>query len=133
MKWFRSNIVCLSRLALFALTIQFALSFGHFHGVAEQAVSAAQAASPHSALPVGNHPTAQVGHNSPAPSDRDSGGRFRCAICAVIAMANAVLFATPPVVLPPKATNFCRIATKVEFARIVPVRVAFQPRAPPVS
>ena len=132
MKWFRSNIVCLSRLALFALTIQFALSFGHFHGVAGQAVSAAQARSPDFAFPVGNHPTAQVGHNSPAPSDRDSGGRG-CAICAMIAMANAALFATPPVVLLPKAVDFSRIVTKAEFARIVPVRVVFQPRAPPVS
>jgi len=32
MKWFRSNIKHGSRLALFALALQLALSFGHFHG-----------------------------------------------------------------------------------------------------
>ena len=36
MKWFRSNIKTGSRLALFALAIQFALSFGHFHEAAAQ-------------------------------------------------------------------------------------------------
>src|SRR5260221_12497744 len=37
MKWFRSNIRRGSRLALFALAIQFLLSFGHFHGSSAQA------------------------------------------------------------------------------------------------
>ena len=138
MKWFRSNIECHSRVALFALTIQFALSFGHFHGVAERTVSAAQAGSADFALPAGNYPTAQVAYNSSAPqpaSHRDSGGHSGdiCAICALIAMANAASFATPPVVLLPRAVDFCCIAAKAEFGRIVPVRVAFRPRAPPVS
>jgi len=42
MKWFRSHIKQGSRLALFALAIQFALSFGHFHGVAAEAAAAIQ-------------------------------------------------------------------------------------------
>ena len=42
MKWFRSNIKRGSRLALFALAIQFVLSFGHFHAVAAQATQAIQ-------------------------------------------------------------------------------------------
>ena len=36
MKWFRSNLKTGSRLALVALALQFALSFGHFHGLAAQ-------------------------------------------------------------------------------------------------
>ena len=32
MKWFRKHLKHGSRLALFALAIQFALSFGHFQG-----------------------------------------------------------------------------------------------------
>jgi hypothetical protein len=40
MKWFRSNIRLGSRLALFALVIQFLLSFGHFHGNGAQAAPA---------------------------------------------------------------------------------------------
>jgi hypothetical protein len=43
MKWFRQHIKTGSRLALFALAIQFVLSFGHFHGVAAQAAPAIQA------------------------------------------------------------------------------------------
>ena len=42
MKWFRSNIKHGSRLALFALAVQLALSFGHFHGVAAYAAPAFQ-------------------------------------------------------------------------------------------
>src|SRR5438093_3038220 len=36
--WFRKHLKHGSRLALFALAIQFALSFGHFHGAAAQTV-----------------------------------------------------------------------------------------------
>jgi hypothetical protein len=42
MKWFRSNIKHGSRLALLALAVQFALSFGHFHGGAVQAAPVIQ-------------------------------------------------------------------------------------------
>ena len=42
MKWFRSNIKAGSRLALFALAVQFVLAFGHFHSVAAQAAPAIQ-------------------------------------------------------------------------------------------
>ena len=38
MKWFRKHLKHGSRLALFALAIQFGLSFGHFHEAAAQAV-----------------------------------------------------------------------------------------------
>src|SRR5437588_13048167 len=38
--WFRKHLKHGSRLALFALAIQFGLSFGHFHGIAAQAASA---------------------------------------------------------------------------------------------
>ena len=50
MKWFRSNIKHGSRLALLALAIQFALSFGHFHGVAAQAAPAIQSGQTQSIL-----------------------------------------------------------------------------------
>jgi hypothetical protein len=44
MNWFRKHLKHGSRLALFALAIQFALSFGHFHGSVAQAASAIQTA-----------------------------------------------------------------------------------------
>jgi hypothetical protein len=137
MRWFRSNIKRVSDVALFALAIQFLLSFGHFHGVADPAASAIPIGSAQSAYPVANNPTAQVAHNVPAqrPAPHHSGGHPGdiCAICAVMAMANAVLFATPSVVLLPQASDFSHTATTAEFVPVLRVRVAFQPRAPPVS
>jgi hypothetical protein len=118
MKWLRSNIKHGSRLALLALAIQFALSFGHFHGAAAQAgpaIASVQQQRP------GSNPD----------SDQQTGDN--CAICAVMALANTVLFATPPVLLLPQAVEFLYLATDAEFMHLNSARVAFQPRAPPVS
>jgi hypothetical protein len=121
MTWFRSNIKRVSHVALFALVIQFALSFGHFHAIAANNNLAAQSALSLSAP-------------QPAP-DRGSGEHPNdiCDICAVMAMANTALFAAPPVVLLPQAVDFFYMVAAVETVRIASVRVAFQPRAPPVS
>ena len=117
MNLFRSNIRHGSRLALLALAIQFVLSFGHFHGIAAQAAPAIQQAS------------------QPAPSNQDSDHRPAdpCAICAVMALANAVLFASPPVLLLPQAVQFLYLTTDAEFVHLDHTGVAFQPRAPPAS
>ena len=120
MKWFRSKLRHGSRVALFALAIQFALSFGHFHGVAAEAA----------AVVVGESAQQQ----QPA-SDRDSDQHPRdtCAICAVMALANVALFATPPALLLPQAIEFSYLAADTEFVQANSVRVAFRPRAPPIS
>jgi hypothetical protein len=121
MSWARSNIKCVSRIALFALMIQFALSFGHFHAIAFAGGLAAQAADTQSARqPASNH------HSDEHPGDI-------CAICAVTAMANAALFATPPALPLPQSIAFSHRATDGEFARVAAASVAFQPRAPPIS
>jgi len=137
MRWFRSNIRRVSHVALFALAVQFALSFGHFHGVADQAASNTRSGAAQSAFLVADNLAAQVAHNpsAPRPAPRHGSGDRPgdiCAICAV-AMANAALFATPPTVLLPQAFDFSYKATTAQSVRILPVRVAFQPRAPPVS
>jgi hypothetical protein len=138
MRWFRSNIKRVSHVALFALAIQFALSFGHFHGVGDRVASAAQSGSAKSAFLVADNLAAQVAHkpsaSRPAPGHdpREHPGDI-CAICAVTAMANAALFATPPTALLPQAFDFSYAATTREFVRVFAVRIAFQPRAPPVS
>jgi uncharacterized iron-regulated membrane protein len=116
MNWFRSNIRHGSRLALLALAIQFALSFGHFHGVAAQAA-----------------PVLQQTQQIPSNPDSDRQPADSCAICAVMAQANAVLFATPPVLLLPQAIESPYRITDAEFVRLDSGRVAFQPRAPPAS
>jgi hypothetical protein len=136
MKWFRSNIKHGSRLALLALAIQSVLSFGHFHGIAAQAAPAIQAGLSRSVAVSAAPDTAtqsiqgQQQRQKPA-SDHDSNDA--CAICAVIAMANAVLFSTPPLLELPRAVELLYLTTDAEFIHLNSVRVAFQPRAPPIS
>jgi Protein of unknown function (DUF2946) len=147
MQWFRSNIKYGSRLALLALAIQFVLSFGHFHGGAAQASPAIQSsliqssqiqsspapfeasrASSLAATEIASQPAQRQKPGSDRDSDSDG-----CAICAVMAMANAVLFATPPLLQLPQAVELLYLATDAEFVHLNSVRVAFQPRAPPIS
>ena len=49
-----------------------------------------------------------------------------------MALANTVLFATPPLLLP-QAIEFLSLTTDAEFVHLGSPRPAFQPRAPPVS
>jgi hypothetical protein len=139
MKWFRSNIKHGSRFALFALAVQFVLSFGHFHGATAQAAPAilsgpAQSGlSGASGLPTADAVGLSAQQRSPANHDSDRQPGDACAICAVIALANAVLFATPPLLLLPQAVEFLYLATDAEFVHLNSAPVAFQPRAPPIS
>ena len=147
MKWFRSNIKHGSRLALLALAIQFGLSFGHFHAVAAQAAPAIQSSLVQSSLAQSGSAPFEASRASslaamemasqPAPrqkpgSDRDTDSDG-CAICAVMAMSNAVLFATPPLLELPQAVELLYLTTDAEFIHLNSFRVAFQPRAPPIS
>jgi len=137
MRWFCSNIKPVSHVALFALAIQFALSFGHFHGVGDL-TAGAQSSPTKSAVLVADNLVSQVAHkpsaSRPAPGHdpREHPGDI-CSICAARAIANAALLATPPTVLLPRAFDFSYTATTREFVRVLPVSVAFRPRAPPVS
>ncbi|HJZ21345.1 MAG TPA: DUF2946 domain-containing protein [Bradyrhizobium sp.] len=136
MKWFRSHIKQGARLALFALAIQFALSFGHFHAIAEAAPAIQSGATQSDASRADGLAAREAGaaqQQSPANHDSDRQTNDNCAICAVMAMANATLFATPPVLLLPQAVEFLYLATDAEFVHLNAVRVAFQPRAPPIS
>ncbi len=132
MKWFRSNIKHGSRLALFALVIQFALSFGHFHAGAAQEAPAVQAGSANS-LSAADTASEYAQQQPASEHDSDQQQGDICAICAVLALANAMLFATPPLLLLPQAIEILYLSTDAEFAHLNSGRVAFQPRAPPIS
>jgi len=141
MKWFRRHIRTGSRLALFALAVQFVLSFGHFHPIAAaHAAPAVQtglsdvdfayigtSATPDLAIqvvqkqPPGDH---NGDHQRPADN---------CAICAVISMASNLLVASPPVLLLPEAVEFLRRTTDAEFLHLTSAPAAFRSRAPPLS
>jgi Protein of unknown function (DUF2946) len=139
MNWFRNNIKTGSRLALFALAIQFALSFGHFHGIAAQAAPAIQAVPSQAdlaridALAAPNASTEAAQKQLPSTPDSDQQPADACAICAVIALAGNVLFATPPALPLPQAVEFRYRTTDAGFIHLASVHPAFQSRAPPIS
>jgi predicted lysophospholipase L1 biosynthesis ABC-type transport system permease subunit len=139
MKWLRSNIRHGTRLALFALAVQFALSFGHFHAVSAQTSTASQSAAAQvspdrtSNLLAADTASESAQRQSPSNHDSDQQSGDSCAICAVIALANTALFATPPVLLLPQAVELLRLVTDTEFGHLNSASVAFQPRAPPLS
>lgn len=137
MKWFRSNIKGGARLALFAIFVQFALSFGHFHALAAPSLAKVT----HSALPGASHADAsklatgkQTGpQQAPGKPGHDRQLPDVCAICAVMAMASTVVFASPPILRLPEAVDLLYRSTDAEFVHLKSAGVAFQPRAPPAS
>lgn len=144
MKWFRANIRLGSRLALLALAIQFVLSFGHFHVSIAQASTDARPSSLHAARFAPSHLDSFGRHSdanavnaarSNTSSDRGPAGQPAddCAMCAVMALANAAVVATPPDLLAPQAAAFLHLVTDVAVVDPNSALAAFQPRAPPIS
>lgn len=134
MKWFRSNIRHGARLALFAMLVQFALTFGHSHWFA-QAAPLAQSSLQQTdgSNGVASTDRAAVQKQSPAAPDREQPGEDNCAICALVAMAGTVLFSTPPLLELPQAIELLHRTTDAEFSHLKLAGTAFQPRAPPAS
>jgi len=138
MKWFRKHLKHGSRLALFALAIQFALSFGHFHTFAAQAApviaTGLTLADLDYARSVATGGTASEASQKQRPATPDTDhSADACAICAVISLAGNVLFATPPLLRLPQAVQLLYLTVDAEFVHLNPVHPAFQPRAPPAS
>ena len=135
MKWFRKHVKHGSRLALLALAIQFALSFGHVHALAAApaiATSLAQADLDHAQLP--GPPDAVSEAVQQQPSNHDTDRPIEpCAICAVMSLASNLVFSAPPLLLLPQAVELLYLTTDAEFAHLNSVHTAFQSRAPPVS
>nr|WP_249792598.1 DUF2946 family protein [Bradyrhizobium sp. BRP22] len=124
-------------MALFALVVQFVLSFGHFHPA--QAAPALQTATSQTdflraADLVAKDATSPTAHKQQLPQqDHHPQPADDCAICAVIAMAHGMLFATPPVLLLPQAVELLQLTTEAGFAHLGATHRAFQSRAPPLS
>ncbi len=139
MNWFRKHVKAGSRLALFALAIQFAVSFGHFHGAAAQNVQIGLSdagptyATEQAALVAVGGDTARLQAPSDHDDDRHHHPAEACAICAVLTLANNYVFATPPVLQLPQAIELLYLTTDAEFAHLGSLHPPFQPRAPPAS
>jgi hypothetical protein len=146
MNWFRSKIRAGSQLGLFALALQLGLSFGHFHGSKVQPALALadakqlvlQETVPFAAT-CASDGASQANASGPVQLKTFSGDEpdgqaiEHCAICAVMALDHAMLVATPPYLLRPQAAAFLSLAADAEFVDPNSARVAFQPRAPPIS
>ena len=135
MNWFRKHVKTGSRLALLALAIQFALSFGHFHAEIARAAPAIQAGPADVDLAIAAL-AAQEAQSEAAqqPSNHDTDQHTSdCAICAVLSLASNFLFATPPLLELPQAVELLHLTTGAEFTHLGSIRPAFHSRAPPVS
>ena len=120
MKWLRARTRKLSLLALFALAMQIGLSFGHFHhdravsGKTTIVSSLASSTSPDSG------------------KDTDSRGD-QCAICATIALANALIDSLPPTLPLPVATTASDTLRAAAASDASTHPLGFQSRAPPIA
>src|SRR4029077_18175324 len=115
MKWFRANTRHGSRLALFALLVQFALSFGHFHPLASaRAAAAIQTGLTQADLvKSGTSDAANAAARKQLPSspDNDPPPPHGGAICRVTGRAANVRFAAPPALQLPQAAEFRYLTT----------------------
>jgi Protein of unknown function (DUF2946) len=111
-------------LGLFALLLQLALSFGHVHpedllGASAAGMGAvageAQPASP-----------AQDRHAPGAPHDD-------CPICAVMHLAGTVVLPDPPVLALPAQFALTVLPADDLVSTVIPRRLPFQTRAPPLA
>jgi len=122
MRWFRANRILGSRLALFALAVQFIVAFGHIHhdDIYGPARAAIAAPAPDGSQPLpGDHP---VKH-----------GDDYCAICAAVSLLGNSFAATAPLLLLPSASHAIEQFDRVAVIFIAPRRAAFQSRAPPAA
>ena len=108
-----------SWLALIALAIQLAVSFGHVHldGISRIDTAAAAGRSAHTAQSL---PPQQQG-------DKDD----YCAICASIALLSGSVTAMPPQLALPVVSGVVEHADSVTIDAIVLRRASYQSRAPP--
>jgi len=123
MRWFRRNIRFGSWCALFALTIQLGLSFGHLHFASSAAAAAlaSAAAEPLAAAPDG-----------PATPTKHSRVADYCTICASIHLAG-LLTAEPPSVSTLSPSSGERLKVLIEVTTSSSSGLPFNARAPPLA
>ena len=120
MRWFRTNRIFGGRLALFALAVQFILSFGHVH-VHERWPQRVRLRS--------RACTAVPARRTYAPNKPDSDDY--CAICATISLLSGSVAAVPPQLALPLLSYAVEHVDRVAIAVVMPRRAPFQSRAPP--
>ena len=121
MRWFRSNMYFGSRLALFAMALQIALTFGHIHhdGVLPSVVKSAVADQ--AGQPVSDSPL----HKSNGSAD------FNCPIYALIRLASTSTPSMAPQLPVPVTFVVAKRTAGNEAALPASPRGLFQARGPP--
>jgi hypothetical protein len=123
MIWFRAKLRSCAGLALFALAVQIAVSFGHVHADDLGLSPAAQAGPAKVALGVSLAPERQ--DRSPASDDY-------CLVCASIALVGTGLPSLPPVIVVPVSARRVSFALATSESLPAAVSHSFQARAPPL-
>ena len=123
MRWFRRNMRFGSWCALFALTIQLGLSFGHLHFASTAAAAALASATA--------EPLAGAPGDAPTPTKHSRVADY-CTICASIHLAG-LLTAEPPSVstLHPSSGECLKVL--VEATTRSSSGLPFNARAPPLA
>src|SRR5437867_1446129 len=111
MCWFRANVRFGSWCALFALTIQLALSFGHLH---RHGIVWRSGTSPLSVL-WSSRPPAAVPDAPAVPADPTGIAFEHCAICAIINLAGSIVPAAPPALPLPTVIKRIRLGESVDL------------------
>jgi hypothetical protein len=123
MRWIRSNIRGLARLALFALAVQLTLTFGHVHLDGLMPASAQAVALTDQS--VATSAKAQGSDKSQGTAD------FDCPICALIQLAStSAPSVTPPLPIPARIGGLA-LETADEVGVASSPLFAFQARGPP--
>ena len=123
MRWFRRNMRFGSWCALFALTIQLGLSFGHLHFASSAAAAALASAAA--------EPLAGAPDDTPAPTKHSRVADY-CTICASIHLAG-LLTAEPPSVSTLSPSSGERLKVLIEATASSSSGLAFNARAPPLA
>ena len=136
MRWFRSHRLKVASLALFALTCQFVLSFGHGHldRFAGSSINLAMAAATGNAVAAAPEKVALADlPTSPRQKNPNGLGDDFCAICASINLAGALVAPTAPTLLPEisfyKELHWSFAATQAQSID----HIHFNARGPPVA
>ena len=123
MRWFRRNMRFGSWCALFALTIQLALSFGHLHFASSAAAAALASAT--------TEPLAGAPDDTPTPTKHSRVADY-CTICASLHLAG-LLTAEPPFVSTLHPSSGERLKVLIEATTSSSSGLPFNARAPPLA
>jgi hypothetical protein len=113
-------------LALAALALQIALSFGHVH------LDGIVRAAPHGAV-TGTHSVAVAQGSGQIPAQNPGDDDDYCAICASMFLVASSFVSEPPQLPVPTGFTFVTHAIAAAHSMLAPRRFAFQSRAPPAA